>query len=48
MSWRVLRRGARIGAGGAGIPSPMDVVMEVSYWKSLIGLTMSAVTVSSM
>ena len=49
MSWRVLRRGASVGAGGAGIPSPIvgPVAIGVSYWNSLIGLTTSAVTVSS-
>ncbi len=50
MSWRVLRRGARVGAGGAGMPRPIvgPVVIGVSYWNGLIGLTKSAVTVSAM
>src|ERR1700722_5630022 len=50
MSWRVLRRGASVGAGGAGIPSPIvgPVAIGVSYWNGLIGLTTSAVTVSAI
>ena len=46
ISWRVLRRGASVGTGGAGMPKPTD--MRVSYWNNLIGLTRSAVTVSNM
>ena len=50
ISWRVLRRGASVGAGGAGMPRPIcwPVAIGVSYWNSLIGLTKSAVTVSAM
>ncbi len=49
ISWRVLRRGARTGAGGAGIPRlTFAVLTRFSYWNNLIGLTRSAVTVSSM
>jgi len=37
---------ASVGAGAAGMPSPTGpTVMGVSYWKSLIGLTRSALTV---
>ena len=49
ISCRVLRRGARVGAGGAGIPRPMEpVLISISYWNNLIGLTRSAVTVNAM
>jgi len=55
LNWRVLRRGASVGAGGAGIPSPIGwpvaivrLLLNGAYWNSLMGLIRSAVTVSAM
>jgi hypothetical protein len=46
-SWRVGRRGASTGTGAVGIPRDTDIEYG-SYGPKRIGLTMSAVSVSSM
>ena len=48
MIWRLARRGASGGGGTAGIPRLTAVTSGTHLGKSVIGLTTSAVTVSSV